>query len=361
MELATVASVVSRVGPGAGEVRGAGERIVLNLRALLPALEGQGRLAAAPAQLVADLRAAAASGETTILVLPPAAGPARIEVGMRQFAIPATLRDALLALIDARAPLAQTVARTAPEAAPVEASVAARAWAVGAQTSASAAVALAGSGAARAVGRSIEGDRAPAPVRIAQPLIASPEPAAPVQAIAERLRSTLERSGLFFESHMAQWTRGERPDEAIARELLQLRAEQAPIAPASRVAAQLHALQTQAVVLQGPAWPGQPATIEIARERAGAEGAAADDAATCFNATLALDLPGLGPLVARLRLSGATVAATFESAQPETISAALAELRASLEARGLTPVLLQAVAPDAAPSSPGDGAWRQPA
>lgn len=354
MDLGTIASVVRRVGP-VSDVRAGAERIVLNLRALLPLLEGQGRLAAAPGQLVADLRAAAASGDEAMLVLPPGAGAARIDVGMRQLAIPATLRDALLALIGK--PVATQSTLAAPAAAPaasVEAAAAARAWAVSAQASASAAVALAGSGAARAVGRSIEGDRAPAAVSFSQPLVAAPEPTAPVRAIAERLRSTLEHSGLFFESHLAQWARGERPDEAIAQELLQIRPGDGGIAPAARVAAQLQALQQQAVVLHGPAWPQQAATIEIARERAGTEHRAVDDgAATVFDATLTLELPRLGKLVARLRLSGQTIAAAFESAQAESLQAALPEFRASLEAHGLTPVLLEAVEPGTTAPSTG--------
>lgn len=349
MDLGTIAAVVRRVGP-ANDARAGVERIVLNLRAMLPLLEGQGRLAVAPSQLVADLRAVAASGDEAILVLPPGAGAARIDVGMRQLAIPATLRDALLALVEqpaAGARAAPAVANpVAAPAAPVEAAAAARAWAVSAQASAAAAVALAGSGGARGVGRTIENERAPAPVTFAQPLVAAPEPTVPVSAIAERLRSTLERSGLFFESHLAQWAHGERADEAIAQELLHVRPGDGQIAPAARVTAQLQALQQQAVVLQGPAWPGQAATIEIARERAGAEHPAVDDgAATVFNATLTLDLPRLGKLVARLRLSGETIAATFESARADSLAAALPEFHASLDAHGLTPVLLQAFEP----------------
>ncbi|GAB4476816.1 MAG: hypothetical protein OHK0044_22870 [Burkholderiaceae bacterium] len=361
MDLGTIASVARRVG-AAGEVRAGAERIALNLRALLPLLEGQGRLATAPSQLVADLRAIAAAGDEAILVLPPGAGAARIDAGMRQLAIPATLRDALLAAIGARA-TTRGPAQMAPvavqppgaaQAAAVEAGAAARAWAIGAQASAAAAVALAGSGAARTVGRSIEGDRAAVPVVFSQPLIAAPEPTAPVPTVAERLRSTLERSGLFFESHLAQWARGSRSDEAIAGELLQVRLAEGQIAPAARVAAQLHALQEQAVVLHGPAWPGQPATLEIARERAGADRFDAEDGASpVFDATLALDLPRLGKVVARLRLSGETVAATFESARADTLTAALPEFQAGLEAHGLTPVQLQALEPGTTTPSSG--------
>ncbi len=359
MDLGTIAALARRVGP-ANDVRAGAERIVVNLRALLPQLEGQGRLAQAPSQLVADLRALAAAGKEAILVLPPGAGAARIDVGLRQLAIPATLRDALLALLG-RPAAAQPPAPAAPlpgtaPAASNEAAAAARAWAVSAQASAAAAVALAGSGAARAHGRAFEGDRAPAPVAFARPLLPAPEPTAPVRAIAERLRSTLERSGLFFESHLAQWTRGERADESIAQELLQLRAAEGQVAPAARVATQLQALQQQAVVLHGPAWPGQAATIEIGRERPHSPQAAADEAAaTVFNATLTLDLPRLGRLVARVRLAGETIAATFESARHDALTAALPEFRASLEAHGLTPVLLHVLEPGASTPSTGAG------
>ncbi|MFN3567130.1 MAG: flagellar hook-length control protein FliK, partial [Burkholderiaceae bacterium] len=141
-------------------------------------------------------------------------------------------------------------------------------------------------------------------------------------------------------------------------EFVRIRTERAAqqAAAAARIAAQLQALQQQAVVLQGPAWPGQPVTIEIARERGGTDHPAADDdASVVFNATLALDLPRLGKLVARLRLSGATIAATFESARAESLADCLPEFRAGLEAHGLTPVLLQAVEPDTT-TPPPEGA-----
>jgi flagellar hook-length control protein FliK len=364
MDLGTIASVIRRVG-AANDARAGAERIVLNLRAMLPLLEGQGRLGAVPNQLVDDLRSIATSGDEAVLVLPPGAGAARIDAGLRQLVIPATLRDALLAVVDRTAANARTnaapmTASPAATAIPAEAAATARAWAVSAQASAAAAIALAGSGSARTVGRSVENDRTPSPVSFSQPLIAAPEPAAPVKSIAERLRSTLERSGLFFESHLAQWTRGERSTDALRQELVQLQTRPADplavsIAPgaaqAARVAGQLEVLQQQSVVLQGAAWSGQPLSIEISRERLGDGGDAANEASSgVFNATLQLELPHLGTVVARLRLAGDTIAAAFESSRADAIDEALPEIREGLESHGLSPVLLRTVARVGEPS-----------
>jgi Flagellar hook-length control protein FliK len=105
-------------------------------------------------------------------------------------------------------------------------------------------------------------------------------------------------------------------------------------------------LQQQSVVLQGPAWPGQPMTLTIARRQHDGSDAG-DTRAEVFETTLTLDLPRLGALQAHLRLSGATVAVSLESPAGSTaaeLDAALPGLRTALEAHGLVPVLLQAIA-----------------
>lgn len=338
MDLTQVAGVASRVG-AAPDARAA-ERVVLGTRLLMPLLAGS----VAPIELVRDLRAAAAGRDMMTLVLPAGGqAAARLEVGSRLFALPPALRDALLAaLAQQAAPARAAAAPTA--AAPTGATDAARAWAVAAQTTAAAAMVVGGSGAPRAVQRA-RGD-APAPVvQFAQPLF---EPVGAVRAAAaasDRLRHAVERSGLFFESHVAQWASGGRGSAELRAEALRLAAGE----PAARVASQVALLQDGLLRLEGLAWPGQPVAITIEREAAeGHDADAASGGEQVFAARLALELPQLGAVAIELRLAGAAVSATVRSAQPQRFEGEVADLGEQLATRGLRPVLLQSLGPEEA-------------
>jgi hypothetical protein len=367
VDLGQLAAVASRVG-AASDQRAGGERIAVSTRLLLPLLQSS---SAAPSQLAADLRAAIGERAAVTLVLPPTAGQgpaaARLEIGARQFALPPALRDALLtalAQFDRAAGSAATPAATAasPGAlasaavaagtapgshaaslAAANASVmadASRAWAVAAQTTAAAAGVVGGSGATRQVQRAR--DDAPAPAaRFVQPLF---EPVNAMQAVAatsERLRQSVERSGLFFESHVAQWAQGERELSEMRSEALHLSPLAGGDSAAQRVAAQVALLQEGALRLAGPAWPGQPCTLTIEREHDSEPGGAASE--PVFSARLALDLPQLGPVEVQLRVSGRAVRATVASDHAPQLAPALTLLADQLSARGLVPVLLQSV------------------
>lgn len=99
------------------------------------------------------------------------------------------------------------------------------------------------------------------------------------QHLATALRDALANSGLFYESHQAQWIRGERstsqllvepqnqlptsatPDQAApARTIPHL-----PIAQelVTLVQQQLHTLETHQLSWNGQVWPGQPMRWEI--------------------------------------------------------------------------------------------------
>lgn len=352
MDLGQLAAVASRVG-AASELRPGGERIAVSTRLLLPLLQSG---SAAPSQLAADLRAALGGREAVTLVLPPSAGQAtaaaRLEIGARQFALPPALRDALLAALSSTERSANGPTQTAAGALPTAAAAAtaastaltdaSRAWAVAAQTTAAAAGVVGGSGLTRNVQRARDDSPAPT-VRFTQPLF---EPVNATQAIAAtsaRLRQSVEHSGLFFESHVAQWAQGERALSEMRSEALRLSPAAGADNAAQRVAAQVSLLQDGALRLDGPAWPGQPCTLTIARDDGGdGESARAADEPV-FRARLALALPQLGDVEVELRVSGRAVHATVGSARAAQLSPTLAELADQLSARGLTPVLLQSV------------------
>ncbi len=379
MDLGTVANAVRRVG--AADARPAAERIAVPPQLLLTLLQGQAKGDAGVSELARDMRAQLASGAAVTLILPPAATSeaqgARIDISGRQFAVPAALRDALLAQLaqlgsaGEKQPTPGAMpgpALATPAAALVVAEEAARAWVVNAQTQAAATQLLAGqaalgAGAGREALRALTPrataatrDQALPSVGFDQPVVDTAvletSPLTAVGAIAQRLQQQFERSGLFFESHLAQWAQGARGSDELRAELVQLgRSGQPPTeASAQRVAAQLGVLEQQAVVLTGPAWAGQPMQLAIAREPRKLD--VPVDMPPVFNATLALDLPHLGRVEVDLRIAGKSIATTVRGADVAELGAALGHLTEQFSARGLTPVAARAVSLDAALDDP---------
>lgn len=161
-------------------------------------------------------------------------------------------------------------------------------------------------------------------------------------ALAAALRQGISESGLFYESHLARWTTGKLPTEALLREpqarlpLTQAGGAPNPAAPApaqsgattdtaaaARAASaaqsaapvrtdaipdrllpvmhqQLDALATHHYSWHGQAWPGQAMELDIEDPHGDGEHADADDAA--WKTTLRLRLPALGGVEARIAL-----------------------------------------------------------
>jgi hypothetical protein len=360
MDLGIITAQVRRVGV-ATDLRLGVERVGIAIRLALPLVEAEG--SAATAELARDLRALARTRSEVALLLPAArasdGSAARLDLGGRQVPLSPALRDALLTAAQAAGASATGASAATPGAAAVAPGAAAalaasstdaalaRAWATGAQTTAAAAQMLSGSGAARSTLRVTTEPTPDAQARWSQPLLQRVEAAEPVGPIVERLRQALETSGLFFESHLAQWNRGERSDAALRQEVLGLLAGAQPGAReaaghvpggAERVAAQMDVLQRQSVVLQGPVWAGQALLLELAREQDADDRAAAAGAAPAppvFHARLKLDLPRLGVVEVELRLAGHSVAVEVHAAEPALFDQHLAELAGKLEARGL--------------------------
>lgn len=355
MDLGTIAAAVLRPGAPAG-LRD--ERIAISLRLIGSLLDGRARLAEISPDLAREARAAAADAQAT-LILPAGPGPARVDLGGRQFVLPAALRDALIAVLTGSAGQPTATAAMSPSAAlvgganalmrlPTQALVVGTP-ADGTGANSAAANVLASSGALRTARN--ESNRPPGqPVAFEAPVLDPREPG----ATASRLAARVAGSGVFFESHVAQWMRGDRTAEAVQSEAQQL-ARAALVDPAraeARTAVQLDALHRGAITISGPAWAGQPMQLELARDPQvlpdGATGAGAG-AQPVFVAHLRMDLPRLGSIGIRLRLAGESIAATMESDSASgsiaELERALPEFASALTARGLRPVLLQAIAP----------------
>lgn len=165
--------------------------------------------------------------------------------------------------------------------------------------------------------------------------------------LPQRLRQVVRESGMFYESHLARWSRGEWPLESILREP---QARLGPSAPtvasapelrhmpeeAARLAGrQLLMLEGGPFVWQGQAWPGQPLEWRIERDtHGGAEAQAQPE----WRTELRLDLPCLGEVHAALTLSGQGLAVSLSAHDVkarETLRAALPVLANRLQAAGL--------------------------
>ncbi|MBA5639744.1 flagellar hook-length control protein FliK [Duganella sp. LX20W] len=110
------------------------------------------------------------------------------------------------------------------------------------------------------------------------PLVAAGAPPVPEQ-VAQHLQTALSQSGLFYESHVAEWVKGERSLADLMREPQMQRQQQAMADGGARAQAsgpdlsaalminqQLHAHEQGRVQWQGEAWPGQPMQWEVRRE-----------------------------------------------------------------------------------------------
>lgn len=168
--------------------------------------------------------------------------------------------------------------------------------------------------------------------------------------LAQKLHHALSHSGLFYESHQAQWIAGQR----TTPQLMQEPHNQLPPAPKEPVAAvrqnaipeslqpivqqQLHALKNRQVVWQGPVWPGQEMRWKVGEQRNHAPGVPEENH---WVTELKLKLPRLGGISARLRFNGNAVAfevAASDAAATQTLQDASAQLVSALNARGV-PVL----------------------
>lgn len=182
---------------------------------------------------------------------------------------------------------------------------------------------------ASALGNAYHAPGTPATIAGKTPLVpaGAPEP----QQLAKSLQDALGASGLFYESHVAQWAEGKRPLADLQREP-QMQRQEAPagrqsaeslaraaqLAPdlsaAQMINQQLHAHEQQRVQWNGEAWPGQSMQWDVARdernEREGRDGRGGKDereADTVWRSGVRFSLPMLGKVAASVTLVGEQV------------------------------------------------------
>jgi hypothetical protein len=215
------------------------------------------------------------------------------------------------------------------------------------------------------------------PVRPAGAL--GPAPAAPdaPEAIARALQRSIANSGVFYESHLAEWTlqrhsvanlqqepqatwplAGTGGTGAALTAALPLEGPAAALAPSTPptspslaplpdsapalVRQQLDVLETGQILWRGDLWPGQHAAIEITEDQEARE----PGMAPVWRTRLALSLPGLGGIEARIALSGNRLQLHIDTQDPASgpwLREALPVLVAALSARALdvAPVVIR--------------------
>lgn len=231
---------------------------------------------------------------------------------------------------------------------------------------------------------------------IQSPAISRPAPllsAAPIDSkmVAAVLRDAVSQSGLFYESHQAQWIAGER---SVAQLKQEPQGKLAPIDPAVRagitvqnsagpaanasittsattptsvgatggtghadarfvsgtptlpvhaesislVQQQLQSLDSRHVTWQGPVWPGQEMEWRVEEHRSGDNPRGGSAAAPEWQTRLQLRLPALGEVEATLWFAPQGLRIQLKAAEPataESMSAAQERLRDAMELGGL--------------------------
>jgi hypothetical protein len=129
-------------------------------------------------------------------------------------------------------------------------------------------------------------------------------PSADASAIAQALRDGIDKTGLFYESHVAEWADGTRPRADLALEP-QARGMPPPtnLDTAQFINLQLNAHEQGKIAWQGQLWPGQDMHWEVERDASGRHDGGEDDGAA-WQSSLRLRFGALGEVAARIVLSG---------------------------------------------------------
>jgi flagellar hook-length control protein FliK len=177
-----------------------------------------------------------------------------------------------------------------------------------------------------------------APAAHTSPVLPMPPDSA--AELADALKGALGRSGLFYESHQAQWIAGERSLEELTREpQAALKRTAGPVHPqaAALVQQQLETLETRQVGWAGQVWPDQSLEWRIEEESRQDTPGGTDQPA--WKTHLRLTLPQLGDMSATISIAGDDVRLHLSAAAAEARSALRAgepALRTAFESAGLT-------------------------
>ncbi|MFL6673479.1 MAG: flagellar hook-length control protein FliK [Massilia sp.] len=189
------------------------------------------------------------------------------------------------------------------------------------------------------------------------PLVGAPT--ADSAALAAALHDGVAKSGLFYESHVAQWAHGQRALAELAAEpqMAGPRPGQPHTDPATAqfISMQLDTQEHQRLAWQGQVWPGQPLYLEVGRgaldQDAPGGGAGDDGGAQAWQSRLRLRFGTLGELAASVVLAGGQLHIRLDAgtdASGQLLRAHADRLATALTAAG-TPLASLAVHAGSAP------------
>jgi hypothetical protein len=200
---------------------------------------------------------------------------------------------------------------------------------------------------------------------------AGPQP----EAMTTQLQNALGESGLFYESHVAEWAEGKRPLQDLQREPQMLRAQaqamQSPSEAATRALAgpdlsaaqminqQLHTQEQGKVQWHGEAWPGQPMQWDVQREENEGRsrgGRDTHDEAPVWRSGVKFRFPLLGKVAANVTMVGDMVHVTVQSGcddTADTLRAWASVLQGALDAAG-APLASLSIGTEAPPAGAAD-------
>jgi hypothetical protein len=130
-------------------------------------------------------------------------------------------------------------------------------------------------------------------------------PSGDAGAIAQALKDGLGKSGLFYESHVAEWAAGARPRADLAAEP-QARGMPPPTDPntAQFINLQLNAHEQGRVAWQGQLWPGRDMQWDVERDASSRQDNGDGEDNGTWQSSLRLRFGALGEVAARVVLSG---------------------------------------------------------
>lgn len=150
---------------------------------------------------------------------------------------------------------------------------------------------------------------------------------APPQQVAAALADAVSGSGMFFESHLAEWVQGTRNTAAVLVESQMRAATETATAGTAPFQQQVAALATGEMTFCFPAWPGQRVELTVSGD---ADPGPQDGAGErSFFARLEMGLPALGVVQAVLSLRPQGIDVDLRASAPPTAQA-LEEDRGSL-------------------------------
>jgi len=219
----------------------------------------------------------------------------------------------------------------------------------------------------------------PTEARIATAPIAA-APTADTRQIADGLQHAIDKSGMFYESHLAEWAGGDRPLAELKGEPQMATGKNAmeavkpgiatDPATAQLISQQLTTQEQGRVAWQGQLWPGQAMQWEIARDAPEGDGRKGGDdgAESPWRSKLTLRFATLGELGAQIVMAGDQVHIRLQAgsdASGDVLRAYASRLQDALAAAGTPAATLaildpQAVAPvETAPVNPAAAAYAQ--